>query len=496
MALKLLGFDFGASNGRGMLGEYDGERLALTEIHRFGNDPVKINGHLRWDFPRLFHELKAGLRIAAGKGNRGGLDSVGVNTWGVDFGLIDEYGEIMHNPFHYRDVLTDNVMESLRAVVPDEELYARTGIQFMKFNTIYQLYALRKYYPSVLDRAEKLLFLPDLFGYCLTGNMTAEYSIASTSAMLDVKRRDWDADLLGKAGIDVNILPEITMPGSPLGLLLPDIAEEAGISRVQAISVCGHDTAGAVLATPLREDRPGAYLSSGTWSLLGVELSEPINGEGAFKAQYTNEGGYGGTIRFLKNIMGQWMANEIKREYEAARGPIEFRELDALERQAPPFAALVDADAPEFAQPGHMFEKIKAFCDRTGQTPPDGLGAAVRCVNESIALSYRANIDLLEDILGYRLPELHAVGGGIKNRGLMAMASSALGRPVYAGPSEASATGNILAQLLALGEIKDLRDARRIVKDSFDEQVYEPDVSAASAWDEAFFRYNETVRGK
>jgi sugar (pentulose or hexulose) kinase len=348
---------------------------------------VKIGGHLRWDFPRLFHELKTGLRIASGKGGRGGADSIGVNTWGVDFGLIDEYGELTYNPFHYRDVLTDGAMEELRAVVPDGELYGRTGIQFMKFNTIYQLFALQKRYPSVLAQVKKMLFLPDLFGYFLTGNMTAEYSIASTAAMLDVKLRNWDYELLDKIGVGARILPDIVMPGAPLGDLLPDVAEETGIGKAQVTSVCGHDTAGAVLASPLRGDKPGAYLSSGTWSLLGVELDEPLTGEGAFKAQYTNEGGYGGTIRFLKNIMGQWMANEIKREYEAEHGPIAFVELDALEREAPPFAAFVDVDAPEFAQPGHMIGKINAFCDRTGQARPDGLGAAIRCVNESIALS-------------------------------------------------------------------------------------------------------------
>jgi len=495
MALKMLGIDFGASNGRGILGEYDGSRLSLSEAHRFDNEPVWMGRHLRWDFPRLFHELKTGIRKAAGQGG-GAVKSVGVNTWGVDFGLLDKYGELTYNPFHYRDVLTDDAMGELGNVIPDRELYGRTGIQFMRFNTIYQLFALKKSYPDALERAYRMLFLPDLFGYMLTGNMTAEYSIASTSAMLDVKRRDWDVELLAKAGVDTRILPAITMPGAPLGALSAQVAEETGASGLQVISVCGHDTAGAVLASPLDADRPGAYLSCGTWSLLGVELDEPLTHEAAYAAQYTNEGGYGGTIRFLKNIMGQWMANEIKREYELERGPIAFKEMDELERRADPFVSFVDVDAPEFAQPGRMADKVYAFCDRTGQKRPEGLGAVIRCVNESIALSYRTNIDALEGILGYRLPELRVVGGGIKNKGLMSMAACALGRPVLAGPVEASAAGNILAQLLALGEIKDAREARRIVNASFSAQAYEPVAAEASAWDEALARYTETVRGK
>ena len=495
MSLKMLGFDFGASSGLGMLGEFDGKKLKLSEIRRFDNDPVFYGRHFRWDFPRLFHELKAGMREAVRTGH-GDAGSIGVNTWGVDFGLIDGYGELMSNPFHYRDELTAGAMEGIRGLVPDEELYRRTGIQFMRFNTIYQLFALKRQYPEVYDRAKRLLFMPDLFGYFLTGAMTAEYSIASTTALLDVKLRDWDTELLDMAGLDGAILPAVAMPGGELGVLLPQVEEETGLKGAKVISVCGHDTASAVLASPLRRDRPGAYLSCGTWSLLGVELDEPLTHEAAFKAQYTNEGGYNGSIRFLKNIMGQWMTNELKREYERAHGPISFKVIDELERQAPPFVSMVDVDAPEFAQPGRMEEKVGAFCDRTGQARPKGLGELVRCINESIALSYRYNIDALEGILGRSMPELRAVGGGIKNRSLMAMAAGALGRPVYAGPVEATSAGNILAQLLALGELKDRWEARRIVADSFEEQVYEPVADEASGWREALSRYYEDIKGK
>ena len=493
--MRLIGFDFGASSGRAIIGEYDGGRLSISEIHRFGNEPVLMGRHLRLDFPRLLYELKNGLRKASGAGNPRAA-SIGVNTWGVDFGLLDRYGELMYNPFFYRDDLTEGEMEKLRETAPDEELYRRTGVQFMRFNTIYQLCAIKRQYPEILENTTKLLFLPDLFGYFLTGAAVAEYSIASTSALLDAERRDWDRELMRTAGIDPYIFPDITMPGTPLGALLPQVAEETGAYGAEVISVCGHDTAGAVLAAPISGDGRGLYLSCGTWSLLGVELAEPLTRGGAFEAQYTNEGGYNGSIRFLKNIMGQWMANEIKREYERANGPIGFKELDALERQAEPFVSLVDVDAPEFAQPGRMADKVAAFCERTGQKKPDGLGAMIRCVDESIALSYRYNVDALEGILGYGLPEMRAVGGGVKNVNLMKMAAGALGRPVRTGPEEASATGNILAQLIALGEIKDVSEARRIVKVSFDERVYEPAADESSRWDEAFYRFNTQVRGK
>jgi rhamnulokinase len=495
MPLKLMGFDFGASGGLGMLGEYDGDKLTLSEIHRFDNDPVRLGRHFRWDFPRLYHELLAGIRHAVRAGHKD-IGSVGVNTWGVDFGLLDEYGELMSNPFHYRDDLTEGAMDALRDIIPDKELYGRTGIQFMRFNTIYQLFSLKRLYPSIYERAKKLLFMPDLFGYFLTGNMTAEYSIASTTAMLDVRTRDWDMGLLETAGLDGDMLPGVKMPGCELGGLLPRIADETGLYNAKVISVCGHDTAGAVLATPLRRENPGAYLSCGTWSLLGVELDEPMTQEAAFLAQYTNEGGYGGTIRFLKNIMGQWMANEIKREYEALHGPVEFKVIDGLERLACPFVSFVDVDAPEFAVPGRMTEKICEFCDRTGQKRPADIGALMRCVNESIALSYRYNIDALERILGRPMPELRVVGGGLKNVNLMRTAAGALERPVRAGPVEASSAGNILAQLLALGEIKDRWEARRIIERSFGEQVYEPAADEAPGWREAVSRYNVTIKGK
>ena len=494
-AIKLLGFDFGASSGRGMLGEYDGGKLALSELHRFGNDPVRMGAHLRWDFPRLFHELKAGM-IKAVRAGSGDAASIGVNTWGVDFGLLDEYGELISNPFHYRDALTGDAMARLRALVPDRELYSRTGIQFMKFNTIYQLFALKHLYPAIYEMARKLLLMPDLFGYFLTGEITAEYSMASTTAMLDVFKRDWDIELLGMAGFDPGMLPAPVMPGTPLGGLLPQVAEETGMHGAKVISVCGHDTASAVLATPLRRDRPGAYLSCGTWSLLGVELDEPLTHGGAFAAQYTNEGGFGGTIRFLKNIMGQWMMNEIKRDYERVHGPISFAKINEMELNAQPFGPLVDVDAPEFAQPGHMAEKVGAFCSRTGQKSPDGLGALMRCVDESIALSYRSNIDALEAVIGYKLPELRVVGGGIQNINLMQMAACALERPVYAGPAEATAAGNIMAQLYALGEISDAWEARQIVENSFTAAVYEPDAAAASGWRGALGYYKECIKGK
>ena len=490
--MKLLGFDYGASGGRCMLGTFDGAKLSLSELHRFENEPVWMGQHLRWDFPRLLHELKNGLRIARRAGH-GDAVSLGINTWGVDFGLLDEYGELMGNPFHYRDQITAHTMEETDALVPRRELYDRTGLQFMHFNTLYQLLAIQKRYPRLYDRAHTLLFMPDLLGYFLTGEKKTEYSIASTSQMLDVRTRTWDGTLLDKLGLRAEMLTDIQPCGTPSGFLTTEVARETGL-RPQLISVCGHDTASAVLAVPMRRGDQSAYLSCGTWSLLGVELTDPLTHAGAFEAQYTNEGGYGNTIRFLRNIMGQWIFNEIKREFEEREGPISYAEMDEQERAATPFGPLIDTDAPEFGQPGRMLDKINDFCARTGQPRPEGLGAVIRCVNESIALLYRYHIEKLEAVLGTTLPMLRVVGGGIRNRSLMRMTAAALERPVCAGPAEATAIGNITAQLLTLGELKNPWEARALVADSFDVQTYAP--ADAAQWREAYGRFTETVKGR
>lgn len=488
--MKLLAFDYGASSGRGIIGEFDGDRLSLKEIHRFKNEPVVMGKHLYWDFPRLFAEMKAGM-AAASKAAGGEVVSMAVNTWGVDFGLVDKYGLLLGNPFHYRDDLTEGYMESLFSIIPKRQLYERTGIQFMRFNTVFQLFAIRQRYPELLERTSSILLMPSLFNYYLTGMHSAEFSMASTTQLMDVRRRDWDSDLLKLIGVDASALPSITRPGTVLGSLTPSVRDETGISP-KVISACGHDTASAVLAVPVRKGEVSAYLSCGTWSLLGVELDAPLTHDAAYNAQYTNEGGYNGSVRFLKNIMGQWISQELKRDYERENGAVGFAELDEWEAAAPAFESLIDPDHEDFLTPGHMSDKIRNFCARTGQAPPDTIGALMRCVTESLALAYRHAVDALEEILGYRLPILHVVGGGCRNLLLMRAAASALGRPVCAGPVEASAIGNICGQLLALGELSDMSQARSLIADSFNVQTYAP--SDTGRWDEAYLRFLK-IRG-
>ncbi len=488
--MKLLAFDYGASSGRGILGEFDGDQLLLKEIHRFTNDPVTLGGHLYWDFPRLFAEMKAGMAAASKAAGRE-VVSMAVNTWGVDFGLVDKYGLLIGNPFHYRDVLTEDAMESLFSLLPKRQLYDRTGIQFLRFNTIFQLFAIKQRYPEVLERTRSIILMPSLFNYYLSGTPSSEFSMASTTQLMDVRRRTWDSDLLRLIGVESSLLPPISQPGTVLGQLLPQVRDETGISP-KVVSVCGHDTASAVLAVPMRKGEIAAYLSCGTWSLLGVELDAPLTHNAAYDAQYTNEGGYNGTVRFLKNIMGQWISQELKRDYEREHGVVGFAELDEWEAQSPAFGSLIDPDHEDFLTPGHMADKIRSFCVRTGQAPPDTIGALMRCVTESLALTYRHAVEALEEVLGYRLPVLHVVGGGCRNLQLMRSAASALGRPVCAGPVEASALGNICCQLLALGELSDMSQARALIADSFNVQTYAP--SDTQSWDEAYDRFLK-IRG-
>ncbi len=484
-ARKIITFDYGASSGRAILGAFDGDRLEVSELHRFANDPVQVTGHLTWDVLRLFFELKAGLIKAAIAGHKD-VASVGVDTWGVDFGLLSEYGQLLGNPFHYRDVLTENAMEQVFEIVPKAELYERTGLQFLRFNTLFQLHALRRQYPKLLDSAKDLLFMPDLLNYLLTGVKAAEFSIVSTSQMYNLAAHDWDRELIARVGADPAILQKIIPSGTLLGGLLPDIADETGVSP-KVCAVCGHDTGSAVLAMPVQKGERSAYLSCGTWSLLGVELDAPCTGPEAFAVEYTNEGGFNGTTRFLKNIMGLWIYQEIKREFERREGAVDYKTLDAEVLAAPAFRSFIDPDEERFMTPGHMTEKIRDFCRETGQPVPETRGECLRCALESLALKYRCAIEQLEKILGYGLPALRVLGGGCKDRILMQFTADAIRRPVHAGPVEATAIGNMAAQLITLGDAKDRWDAREIIARSFGVETYEP--ADAALWEEKYGEY-------
>lgn len=486
---KLITFDYGASSGRAILGEFDGERISIRELHRFSNDPVQLGEHLHWDILRLFYELKQGL-IKASLAGAGDAASIGVDTWGCDFGLLDENGLLVSNPFHYRDSLTEGEMEEVERRFDRRTLYGRAGLQFMRFNTLYQLSALRRKAPGLLERAKDLLLTPDLLNYFLTGKKAAEFSIVSTTQMYHHASSGWDTDLLSQLGVDGSMLQQIVPSGTKLGPILPHIADETGISA-PVTAVCGHDTGSAFLAVPMAEGERCAILSCGTWSLLGVELAHPVLTDEAFAVDYTNEGGYGGTVRFLKNIMGLWIYGEVKREFERREGAVDYKTLDAEIEAAPSLASFIDPDREEFFTPGHMAEKVRDFCRRTGQRIPSTRGEVLRCVLESLALKYRYSIDALEQVLSTRFDRLRVVGGGCKDRLLMRFTANALGRPVLAGPVEATALGNMAAQLITLGEASDRWEVRRIISSSFGTEEFVPDPK--DGWAAAYASFRELL---
>jgi rhamnulokinase len=485
-ALNLLGFDLGASSGRAMLGQYDGERIQLTEMHRFSNDPVMLNGRMVWDVQRLFFEMKCALNKTAKAGIA--VDSIGIDTWGVDFGLIGSDGALVGLPVHYRDRRNDDIMPRAFEVVPQEEIFEQTGLAFMQINTLYQLYAMKLCGDPVYGIADKLLMMPDLLAYFLTGKMGTEYTIASTSQLIDPRARDWAYGLIDKFGIPRTLFTQLEQPGTVRGTLLPEIARETGVGEVPVIAVCGHDTASAVAAVPAMGDR-FAYISSGTWSLLGTELRQPLCEPAVMRANYTNEGGIDGTTRLLKNIMGLWIIQECKREWDRREDAVNFERLVELAQAAQPFYAMIDVDDPCFLQPGGMPARVQAYCERTGQPVPKGRGQICRVVYESLALKYRWSVERLEkDILHYGLDALNIVGGGSKNSMLNQFTANALGKPVIAGPAEGTAIGNLLVQVMALGAIDSLAALRETVARSFPSDTFLPE-DGGEDWNAAYRRF-------
>ena len=491
-ALNVLGIDLGASSGRAMLGTLEGKKLTIREIHRFLNEPVTLCGRFVWDMPRLFHEIKQALLKLSRSGET--VDAIGIDTWGVDFGLLDKNGHLLGLPVHYRDARTNGIPEKVRAIIPDEELFARTGIAFNSFNTLYQLYAMKEEGDPALESAQDLLFLPDLLAYFLTGRKGTEYTIASTSQLLDPFTRDWDRELMEKLGIPAHIFGEVKLPGTVRGTLLPEIAKECGVAEIPVIAIGGHDTASAVAAVPAKE-KDFAYISSGTWSLLGAEVQEPLCTEGVMKANYTNEGGVDGSIRLLKNIMGLWIIQECKREWDRRGSETSFGELVELSMQAPAFKAILDVDDPCFLAPGDMPARIQTYCAKSGQPVPEGKGEISRVIYESLALKYRWAIERLEeDMLKKPIEALHIVGGGSKNALLNRFTAEAIKRPVIAGPDEGTIIGNLLVQAQALGAISGIRELREVVENSFPTKTFLPETDG-KAWDEAYQRYLKVCEG-
>lgn len=470
MTKRVLAFDFGASSGRAIIGCFDGDKITLEEVHRFSNDPVSVGGTVYWDVLRLFYEIKQGIikaKIA------GGFDSIGIDTWGVDFGLIDSEGKLMENPVHYRDARTVGLVDEAFNTMPKEKLYGITGIQFMELNTLFQLISLKKYRPWMLERADKMLFMPDLFGYMLTGKMCAEYSIASTSQLIDLDNRTWSKEILDAFGIKESIFAPLVQPGTVLGELSKEICEECGVDPVPVISVCGHDTQSAITSVPC-EDGDFAFLSSGTWSLFGTELDKPIVNETSMNINITNEGGFDGSTGFLKNIIGLWLIQESRRQWKREGKEYSYADLEKLALAAEPFKCFIDPDAPEFVPHGNIPERVREFCRKTGQYVPETVGEIMRCIYESLAMKYRLTFEKLRECTERDYPVIHVIGGGTKDGLLCQMTANSCDRTVKAGPIEATVMGNVAVQLMSDGSVKNIGQARKIVADSSELKTFEP----------------------
>jgi rhamnulokinase len=484
-----LAFDLGAESGRAVLGRLEGGRLSVREIHRFSNAPRRLFGHIHWDVFALLEEMKKAMRICSSD-PLGGPMSIGIDTWGVDFGLIARDGSLLGLPFCYRDSRNEGAMEEFFKLVPRESLYEATGIQFMPFNTLFQVYAMVRDRSPLLDAAADLLFMPDLFNYLLTGRKASEFTMASTSQFLDPRTHGWIPGLFQAMGLSKPILQEVREPGRVLGPLLPEVAEETGLADLPVVLTASHDTGAAVAAVPARGGN-WAYISSGTWSLVGVEEKAPVITKEALARNFTNEGGIAGTIRLLKNVSGLWLVQQCRKAWEGRRDA-SYKELVRLAGDAPPFGALVDPDDPGFLNPPDMPEAIRAYCQRTGQAPPESEAAFIRAILESLALKYRLVIDQMEQVVGRTIERVHVIGGGSRNGLLCQFTADATGRPVSAGPAEATAVGNILVQAMALGRVRTHEELRTIVRSSFEPMDYEPHED--KAWREAFDRFG-TVTG-
>jgi rhamnulokinase len=481
---KLLAFDLGAESGRGIIGHCDGQKLRLEVMHRFANGPVRTLDTLHWDVLRLHGEIVAGLRKAAAE--HGGVDSVGIDTWGVDFALLGRGGVLLGNPRHYRDPHTETILAEAFTRVPRWEIFRQTGNQFLRFNSLFQLLALQRDRSPLLDVAETLLFMPDLFHYFLTGNQANEYTNASTSQMLEPASRSWAVGLVEAFGLPRRILSTIIHAGTTLGPLRSSVAREAGLPTIPVIAPATHDTGSAFAAVPA-SGKSWACISSGTWSLMGTEISAPLVNEQVLKHNFTNEGGVAGTVRFLKNIMGLWLVQDCRRAWERAGKTYNYEELVQLAAAARPLASLVDPDHTSFMLPPDMPQALADFCTHTGQPAPIEPGAVVRCALESLALKYRWVLERLEELLGKRLETIHIVGGGSQNTLLSQFTADACNRQVVAGPVEATSIGNVVVQAMGLGLVGSLAEAREVVARSFEVHKYDPHVP--ERWDEPYRRF-------
>lgn len=485
-----LGFDFGAESGRAMVGQFDGARLSLTEAHRFPNTPVRLPRTLHWNVLQLWQEIKTGIERTVRTLN-GPPASIGIDTWGVDFGLLDRNGALLGNPVHYRDRRTDGMLDAAFARVPQAEIFGQTGIQFMQINTLYQLFSLVLTHDPLLESAATFLTIPDLFNYWLTGRKVCEFTNATTTQAFNPAHRGWATDLLRRLDLPTHIFPEIITPGTVLGPLQRAVADELDLhTPIPVVAPACHDTGSAVAAVPATNQHFG-WISSGTWSIVGAEVPDAIVNAATLAYNLTNEGGVNHTYRLCKNVAGLWLVQECRRTWAREGSDHSYAELTALAAAATPFQAFIDPDHSLFLKPSEpgddMPSRIRTRCQATGQPVPESKGAIIRCALESLALKYRWVLEKLELIVGYPLEPLHMVGGGTQNHLLCQLTADATGRPVIAGPVEATAIGNVIMQAIALGDLASLAEGRELIRRSFDVVAYEPTADRAM-WDAAYAR--------
>ena len=485
---KVLAFDFGASSGRAIIGTFDGNRIYIEEIHRFSNDPVIVGGTMYWDILRLFFEIKQSL-IKSKK--YGKISSIGIDTWGVDFALLDEYGQILENPIHYRDGRTAGMIEESFKKISKEKFYKITGNQFMEINTAFQLLSLKQKRSYLLEKADMMLLIPDLLNYMLTNKKVTEISIASTTQLFDAEKRQWSYEIIESLGLNRNLFTDIIPSGSVIGKISEDISEELNIDMCDVIAVAGHDTQCAQVSVPTQDD-DFLFLSCGTWSLLGTELDNPIITEKSSRYNITNESGYQGKVSFLKNIIGLWLIQESKRQWQKEGKSYTFGELEKMAENAQPFRSFIDPDDPIFTPAGNIPDRIRDYCRKTNQDVPRNEAEIVRCINESLAFKYRIALEEIEDCTDKKYSKLYMLGGGTQSRLLSQMTANACNIKVYGGPIEATVLGNIAIQLIASGYIKDLKEARRIINDSHNIDEYIPKES--KLWDKEFSRFKKIIK--
>lgn len=474
--------DLGATSGRTILGSITDGTLQQRELTRFPNRIIQLQSHFYWDIYALYDEIIRGLKVVAKEGIA--IESIGIDTWGVDFVCIGKDGALLRNPYSYRDPHTEDAMEHFFRQIPRQRVYEKTGIQFMNFNSLFQLAAMRRHDDAALAAADKVLFVPDALMYMLTGEAVCEYTILSTSQMLDPRTKRIDPELLQAVGLTEENFGRYVNPSDRVGELTPEVQRLTGLGPVPVVAVAGHDTGAAVAAVPAQDEK-FAYLSCGTWSLLGIETRQAIITPQSFAYNFTNEGGIEGTTRFLKNICGMWLLERCRAEW--ADAPSDVNEINRLAMEATPFRSLINPDDPRFANPPSMVEAIKTFCRETGQPIPETYQQQARCIFESLALRYRQVLGYLREFAPFPIERLHVIGGGTHNTYLMQMTSDSIGLPVLTGPAEGTAIGNIMLQAKAVGMVSDMYEMRSIIADSITMRRYEP--QDTQTWDEAYNRF-------